>query len=178
LKARVKELSERIKNTKEKHDIKQLTERRATLQGKVAIIKVGGNSETEIGEKKDRVNDAVFAAKAALDEGTVPGGATTLLLLSKHLPENSLLRGAMEKPFQVLLENAGLDVDDWKDKITLGFGIDTNNPDKLVDLRKKGIIDPTKTVRVALENAVSVAGTGITMKTIIVEIPEEKKNDN
>ena len=177
LKTRVKELTERIKATKDKFQIKQLNERKATLQGKVAIIRVGGNSETEIGEKKDRVNDAVFAAKAALDEGTVPGGATTLLLLSKYLPEGSLLRSAMEKPFEILLENAGLDSDDWKDKITLGFGIDTNSPDKLVDLRKKGIIDPTKTVRVALENAVSVAGTGITMKTIIVEIPEEKKHE-
>lgn len=175
LKTRIKELSERIKNTKDKNDIKKLTERRATLQGKVAIIRVGGNSESETGEKKDRVNDAVFAAKAALDEGTVSGGATTMLLLSKYLPEESLLRSAMEKPFEVLLENAGLDADEWKDKIKSGFGIDTNNPDKLVDLRKKGIIDPTKTIRIALENAVSVAGTGITMKAIIVEIPEEKK---
>lgn len=172
VKPRVAQLTKQLATTKSTYDKETLQARRAALQGKVAVIKVGGATETEIEEKKFRVDDAVYAAKAALAEGTVPGGATTLARLGATLGEGSILGRALVMPFTILLENAGLSMPTLGEK----DGVDVITGE-VVDLRKAGIIDPTKTVRQAIENAVSVAGTALTMKAIVVDIPKEKDKD-
>jgi chaperonin GroEL len=169
---RIAEITEQIKIA-DNYAKPNLEKRRASLQGKVAVIKVGGATETEIEEKKFRVDDSVFAAKAALD-GVVPGGATTLLDLAAELPEDSLLKKALEQPFSVLLSNVGLNASDFK--AGGGRGLDVSSPDaKLIDLKEAGILEPAKTVREAIKNAVSIAGTAITMTALIV--PEEKEDE-
>lgn len=171
---RIKTLTDSLKKLTG-YELERAKLRLASIRGKVAAIRVGGISEQEVGEKKDRVDDAVFACRAAMEDGTVPGCATTTLLLSRELPEDSLLGYALEQPFYVLLENAGVDPDEWADDITAGVGLNMYDPTKLVDLRKVGIVDPTKTIRKAIEGAVSIAGTAITMKSIVIELPIEKE---
>jgi len=158
------------------------------LDGKVAVIKVGGATETEIEEKKFRVDDAVAAVKAALDEGIVPGGGITLIELAKKIlvkgsdsvaVGSQILKNALEQPFRILLSNSGLNADEWLPKVKdakFGQGIDVSNPDKLVDLKMKGIIDPTRVTKEALLNAVSIAATASTMGALVVEIPKEDKS--
>ena len=166
-----------------------LMKRHAALSGKVAVIKVGGATETEIEEKKYRVDDAVAAVKAALVEGIVPGGGVTLVNLATKYTVKSddpaiaagekLLVEALQKPFAILLKNSGLNADEWLPQVKsaeIGYGIDVTNPTKLVDMKAAGVIDPVRVTREALMNAVSIAGTAMTMGALVVENP--KKEDS
>jgi chaperonin GroEL len=160
------------------------------MAGGVAVINVGGFTETEMKERKDRVDDALHATRAALDEGIVPGGGIALLKAksnlekSSHLDEytNDELLGAeivlkaIEKPFIQILLNAGLDkyhnILSNVEGDFLGYNIQTR---QYVDMVEEGIIDPTKVTRTALENAVSVAGTMLITECTIVDDPEDDK---
>lgn len=182
---RVGQIDVQVINAKSSYDKDDLKERRAALSGKVAVIKVGGATETEIEEKKFRVDDAVAAVKAALEEGIVPGGGVTLVNLSDQLASDSknsnvegrqILKIALLRPFYELLHNSGLNPDEWLPlvkKAKPGQGIDVNNPDKLVDLKANGIIDPVRVTREAIQNAVSIAGTAMTMGALVVDVPEK-----
>lgn len=164
------------------YDREQYEKRAAALSGKVAVIKVGGATETEIDEKKYRVDDAVAATKAALDEGIVTGGGVTLVNLADQLEEKDagakIVKNALKAPLLHILENAGLNaqallaaVEDAKP----GQGINVMEPEKgLQDLKKAGVIDPARVTREAVQNAISIAATAITMGALIVEIPEKE----
>jgi chaperonin GroEL len=180
---RIAQLNDHIEHASSEYQKENLQKRRASLSGKVAVIKVGGISETEINEKKDRVDDAVCAAKAALAEGIVAGGGVTLLNIADRLarlpevdPGCQLLCSALRKPFQILCENAGIVPEEWLHQMRgkEGMGINVNNPDKIVDLKKAGVVDPALVTKEAIQNAVSIAGTGMTMGALVVE---EQKND-
>jgi chaperonin GroEL len=165
-----------------------LLKRSAALHGKVAVIKVGGATETEIEEKKFRVDDAVHAVKAAMDEGVVTGGGVTLVNLASMLTASksddstvvagsTILLKALEQPFRILMENAGLNADEWLPLVKSGkpgYGVNVNDPTKLVDLKANGVVDPARVTREAVQNAVSIAGTGMTMGALVVEVPEPK----
>lgn len=186
LKARIQQIIAQVDAATSEYDRENLEKRRAALAGKVAVIKVGGVTETEIEEKKFRVDDAVHAVKAALVEGIVPGGGITLVDLSKSIVGSGdtseeagkhLLKTALLKPLYQLMENAGLNADDKLKQVMEakpGQGIDVNNPDKLSYLKKIGIIDPVAVTRQAIQNAVSIAGTGMTMGALVVDIPEKE----
>lgn len=170
---------------------KSFDDRAAALSGKVAVIKVGGATKTEIEEKKFRVDDAVAAVKAALDEGIVPGGGVTLINLSgaiSTMPDDDgavtagkqLLARALEQPFRILLTNSGLNADEWLPQVKAakpGQGVNVNEPKKLVDLKAAGVIDPVRVTREAVQNAVSIAGTSMTMGALVVEVPKEERAD-
>jgi chaperonin GroEL len=193
--ARLKQLDVQIAASTSEYDKENLEKRRAALSGKVAVIKVGGATETEIEEKKFRVDDAVHSVKAALDEGIVPGGGVTLVNLSVELNKKheqksqsvtsnpsvgagvSVLISALEQPFRILLSNSGLNPEEWLPQVKNGrpgFGVDVNNPTKLTDLKLAGIVDPTRVTKEAIQNAVSIAGTSMTMGALVVDVPEEK----
>lgn len=183
--ARIAQINNQVAAASSEYDRENLEKRRAALSGKVAVIKVGGATETEIEEKKFRVDDAVAAVKAALAEGIVPGGGVTLLGLSSLqlkgegliLTGGVILQNALEKPFRILLENSGINADEWIPQIKkgkAGLGIDVNNPTKLVDLKAAGVVDPVAVTREAIQNAVSIAGTAMTMGALVVEVPEPK----
>ncbi len=186
LKSRIAQIGSQIASASSEYDKENLEKRRAALQGKVAVIKVGGATETEIEEKKFRVDDAVHAVKAALDEGIVPGGGVTLINLANEVQVSGtdsaaagaqMLKNALEQPFRILLANAGLNADEWLPQVKAskgGKGVDVNNPQKLIDLKAKGIVDPTRVTKEAIQNAVSVAGTSMTMGALVVDIPEPK----
>lgn len=187
--ARIKQINAQIEQATSEYDKENLEKRRAALSGKVAVIKVGGATETEIEEKKFRVDDAVAAVKAALGDGIVSGGGVTLVNLADAIKVSGhdsvsagaqLLRSALEKPFRILLENAGLNPDEWLPKVKAGKsgqGVNVNNPDKLVDMKAAGVVDPARVTKEAIQNSVSIAGTGMTMGALVVDIPEEKKAD-
>jgi chaperonin GroEL len=188
--ARIKQINAQIGQATSEYDKENLEKRRAALSGKVAVIKVGGATETEIEEKKFRVDDAVHAVKAALAEGVVPGGGVTLINListiSKATDDDTsvaagrlLLVRALEQPFRILLANAGLNADEWlpQAKVKAGFGVNVNEPGKLVDLKAAGIVDPTRVTKEAIQNAVSIAGTATTMGALVVDVPKEEKAD-
>ncbi len=155
--------------------------RAAALNGKVAVIKVGGATETEIEEKKYRVDDAVAAVKAALDEGIVPGGGVTLVNLQGSITDDAdagaqILSAALQQPFRILMDNAGLNADEWLPKVRsakAGQGVNVNSPSKLVDMKATGVVDPARVTREAIQNAVSIAGTSMTMGALVVDIPEK-----
>ncbi len=184
--ARTKQINTQVEAATSEYDKENLEKRRAALSGKVAVIKVGGATETEIEEKKFRVDDAVAAVKAALDEGIVPGGGVTLINLSEQIKLSGtdsdtagkqLLKNALEQPFRILLANAALNADEWLPKIKAGKagqGVDVNKADKLVDLKASGIVDPARVTKEAIQNAASIAGTAITMGALVVDVPEEK----
>ena len=186
VKARIQEINDQIKSTTSKYDLSELEKRRAALSGKVAVIKVGGASETEIEEKKFRVDDAVAAVKAAMSEGVVAGGGVTLVNLTdaikslKNDTENAgaqLLAKSLEQPFRILLENSGLNPDEWLPQVKKakpGQGVDVNNPSKIVDMLKAGVVDPAMVTKQAVQNAVSIAGTSMTMGALVVDVPEPK----
>ena len=183
---RINQIKAQIDSSTSEYDKENLEKRRAALSGKVAVIKVGGATETEIEEKKFRVDDAVAAVKAALDEGIVAGGGVTLLNIGKNIVSTGadsvtagkqILKDALSKPFYELMNNSGINPDQWLPKILEakdGMGIDVNNPTKLVDLKTAGVVDPTRVTKEAIQNAVSVAGTAITMGALVVDIPEPK----
>jgi chaperonin GroEL len=185
LKARIAQISAQAAAASSDYDRENLDKRRAALSGKVAVIKVGGATETEIEEKKFRVDDAVAAVKAALEEGIVPGGGVTLINLADAITAVGsadavaaglqLLKRALEQPFRILLSNAGLNADEWLPQVRSakpGHGVDVNQPSKLVDLKAAGVIDPARVTKEAIQNAVSIAGTSMTMGALVVELPE------
>ena len=164
------------------YDREQYEKRAAALSGKVAVIKVGGATETEIDEKKYRVDDAVAATKAALDEGIVTGGGVTLVNLADQLEEKDagakIVKNALKTPLLHILENAGLNAQALLaavENAKPGQGINVMEPEKgLQDLKKAGVVDPARVTREAVQNAISIAATAITMGALIVEIPEKE----
>ncbi len=188
--ARMVQIRGQIDNATSEYDKENLEKRLSALAGKVAVIKVGGATDTEINEKKDRVDDAVAATKAAVAEGIVPGGGVTLVDLSKKLKVDAtkigssaeagqlVLKQALVQPFRELMRNAGLNPDEKLPQVMAapkpGMGFDVNSPAELVDLKTKGIVDPAKVTREAIQNATSIAGTAMTMGSLIVDLPEEK----
>lgn len=188
LKKRIAQITAQGAAASSDYDRENFDKRRAALSGKVAVIKVGGATETEIEEKKFRVDDAVAAVKAALSEGIVAGGGVTLINISSSITTKdtddtsvtagkSILRSALEQPFRILLSNAGLNPDEWLPLVKKGKpgqGINVNDPSKLVDLKSAGVVDPARVTKEALQNAASIAGTAMTMGALIVDIPEPK----
>ena len=163
---------------KSDYEREEFEKRAAALSGKVAVIKVGGATETEIDEKKFRVDDAVAATKAALAEGIVAGGGVTLVNLADKLKEEDngtkIVKNALKAPFIHIMENAGLNAQALLAEVEKS-GINVMMPEKgLVDLKKTGVIDPAKVTKEAVKNATSIAATAITMGALICEIPEEK----
>jgi len=193
--ARIAQIKGQIDPAKSATDYanENLVQRSASLQGKVAVIKVGGATETEIEEKKYRVDDAVAAVKAALSEGIVPGGGVTLVNLAAKVDTTTnghgaqdmasesfgkhLLKTALEQPFRILLTNSGLNADEWLPQVKkakAGQGVNVNDPSKLVDMKAAGVVDPVAVTKQAVQNAVSIAGTGMTMGALVVDVPEPK----
>jgi chaperonin GroEL len=188
IKARVEAIRTQIENTTSDYDREKLQERLAKLAGGVAVIKVGGATEVEVKEKKDRVDDALHATRAAVEEGIVPGGGTALLYATKALEgldgDNDdqtrgvdIVRKALYAPVRQIAENAGHDgavvsgkLLDGNDDNT-GFNAQT---DVYEDLVAAGVIDPTKVVRAALQDAASIAGLLITTEATVAELPEDK----
>jgi len=179
---RIEELQEQLEKSQTPFETEKLQERLAKFVGGVAIIHVGGNTETEMKEKKDRVDDALHATKAAIEEGIVPGGGMSLLCASHTLIEDSIgasiVKKACRKPFIQILVNAGYD--NTKAEILAaelvaqplwsGYNIKTSS---IVNMKEAGIIDPTKVSRTALQNAASVAGTVLLTECTIVNEPED-----
>lgn len=185
VKSRIEQIKQQAENAKSEYDREQLINRSAALNGKVAVIKVGGATETEINEKKFRVDDAVAAVKAALAEGIVAGGGVTLVNLSeKIVVEGSdsvsagrqILKSALKQPFLQITSNAGLKSDALLAQVEAGktgFGVNVNTPEKgLIDVKKDGVIDPTRVVKEAVQNSVSIASTAATMGALVVDVPE------
>ena len=183
VKARIADIEAQAEAATSDYETEQYNKRAAALAGRVAVIKVGGATETEIDEKKYRVDDAVAATKAALDEGIVPGGGVTLVNLAKNIKDKSagaeILKAALKAPFTQIMENAGLNSQALLAQVEAaadGQGINVMKPEVgLVDLKKDGVVDPARVTREAVQNAVSIAATTITMGALIVDLPE--KND-
>jgi chaperonin GroEL len=185
IEARIKQLRAQITETTSDYDREKLQERLAKLAGGVAIVKVGAATETEMKEKKARVEDALNATRAAVEEGIVPGGGVALLRASEALGGLKLsgdeavgvgiVRRALEEPIRQIVANAGLEPSVVVAKvkaalpITRGFDAETN---EYVDMMKAGIIDPTKVERVALQNAASIASLMLTTEVVITDLPE------
>jgi chaperonin GroEL len=184
--ARCTQLRAQIEETTSDYDKEKLQERLAKLAGGVAIIRVGGATEIEVKERKDRVDDAMHATRAAVEEGVVPGGGVTLLYASKALgrlnPENDdqkvgidIVRRALQSPARQIFENAGEDgsiiVGKLLEKGDANHGFDARSG-TYVDMVKAGIIDPTKVVRLALQGAASIAGLLITTEVMVAEKPQ------
>jgi len=167
---------------KSDYNKKELEKRAAALLGRVAVIKVGGATETEIDEKKFRVDDAVAATKAALSEGIVAGGGVTLVNLANTLKETDdgakIVKKALKAPMLHILENAGLNSQALLAEVEAGkagYGVNVMEPEKgLQDMKKAGVIDPARVTREAVQNAISIAATTITMGALIVDVPEPK----
>jgi len=190
IKARIEQIKGQIKNTTSDYDKEKLQERLAKLSGGVAVVKIGAATELEMKEKKDRVEDALHATRAALEEGIVPGGGVAYIR-SQHMLDElevqnadqrtgvNIIRKAIEEPIRHILSNAGLEASVIINKIkednegSWGFNAYT---EKFEDLIESGVIDPTKVSRVALENAASVASLLITTEATIVEKPSESNN--
>ncbi|MDD6378762.1 MAG: chaperonin GroEL [Prevotella sp.] len=184
---RVNQIKNEIANTTSSYDKDKLKERLAKLAGGVAVLYVGANSEVEMKEKKDRVDDALCATRAATEEGVVVGGGTTYIRAQKELEDLkganadeqtgiNIVRRAIEEPLRQIVYNAGGEGAVVVDKVRQGEGDYGYNAraDKYEDLRAAGVIDPAKVERVALENASSIAGMFLTTECLIVDKPEEK----
>jgi chaperonin GroEL len=190
IEARVAQIKAQIEETTSDYDREKLQERLAKLAGGVAVIRVGGSTEIEVKEKKDRVDDAMHATRAAVEEGIVPGGGTALLrakaAVSKLQSDNpdvkagiSIVMRALEAPIRQIAENAGVEgstvvgkINDNTASDTFGFNAQT---EEFVDMLQAGIVDPAKVVRTALQNAASVAGLLVTTEAMVAEAP---KRDN
>src|SRR5262245_39161997 len=178
-----------IDETTSDYDREKLQERLAKLVGGVAVIKVGAATETEMKEKKARVEDALHATRAAVEEGIVPGGGVALLRGQKTLEELegkleeeqraglNIVRRAIEEPLRMIAQNAGIDGSIVVEKVKGGKGAFGFNAatEEYEDLVKAGVIDPTKVVRTALQNAASVASLLLTTEAMIAELPKKKK---
>jgi len=187
IEGRIKQIRTQVEETTSDYDKEKLQERLAKLAGGVAVINVGAATETEMKEKKARVEDALNATRAAVEEGVVPGGGVALIrsitaLEKLKLDEREeqagvdIVKKALEEPIRLIAENAGVEGSIVLDKVKNekgGFGFNAQT-EKYEDLMKSGIIDPTKVVRCALQNASSVAGLLITTEALIAEKPEEK----
>ncbi|UDF03930.1 chaperonin GroEL [Asticcacaulis sp. AND118] len=188
IEGRVAQIKQQIEETTSDYDKEKLQERLAKLAGGVAVIRVGGSTEVEVKEKKDRVDDALNATRAAVDEGIVPGGGTALLKASKKLADLTgdnddqtagiaIVRRALQAPIRQISENAGVEGSIVVGKIlesddaTFGFNAQT---EKYVDLVADGVIDPAKVVRTALQDAASVSGLLITTEAAVVESPKKE----
>ena len=180
--SQIKALSD---NASSEYEKEQFDKRAAALSGKVAVIKVGGATETEIDEKKFRVDDAVAATKAALAEGIVAGGGVTLVNLAGGLKVTGadsiaagrkILKDALKQPFLQIMRNAGLNADALLAQVEAGkagFGVNVMKPEnELVDVKKAGVIDPARVTKEAVQNAVSIASTAATMGALVVDMPE------
>lgn len=179
---RISLIQSQAKLEKSDYAREELEKRAAALLGKVAVIKVGGASETEIDEKKFRVDDAVAATKAALAEGIVTGGGVTLVELADQLKDDSdgarIVKRALKAPFVHIMENAGLNAQALLaevEKAKPGYGVNVMDPAAgLIDLKKAGVIDPAKVTKEAVQSATSIAATAITMGALIVDVPEKQ----
>jgi len=187
IEARVNQLKAQIEETTSDYDKEKLQERLAKLAGGVAIIKVGGATEVEVKERKDRVDDALNATRAAVEEGIVPGGGVMLLKASKAITVKgdnddqdagiNIIRKALQSPIRQIAENAGVEgsivVGKVMDERSSSFGYDAQ-ADQYGDLIEKGIIDPAKVVRIALQDAASIAGLMITTEAGIAEASKKE----
>ncbi len=189
IKKRINEIKQQIEKTTSDYDGEKLQERLAKLSGGVAVIKIGASTEVEMKEKKARVEDALHATRAAVEEGIIPGGGVAYLRCLKKLDETKtenedqrtgveIIRRALEEPIRQIVNNAGLEgsvvvnkVKDGKDDF--GFNAQTEQYENLI---KSGVIDPTKVARIALENAASVASLLLTTEAVVVEKPEKDKS--
>lgn len=183
---RAKLIQQQAVATTSDYEREQLDKRAAALGGKVAVIRVGGATETEIDEKKFRVDDAVAATKAALAEGVVAGGGVTLVNVAEAIKVGSgtdsetagkqILKNALKVPFMQIMENAGLNAQALLadvEKATAGMGVNVTQPGSgLIDLKKAGVIDPARVTKQAVQNAVSIASTAATMGALVVDVPE------
>lgn len=188
IKARVEQIKKQIEDTSSDYDREKLQERLAKLSGGVAVIKVGGSSEVEVKEKKDRIDDALHATRAAVKEGVVAGGGVALLYATRALdkvnPENQdqkvgvdIIRKAIQAPIRQIAENAGVDGAVVAGKLLeskdTNYGYNAQSGE-YVDMVKSGIIDPTKVVRTALQDAASVGGLLITTESMVTEAPKKE----
>jgi len=187
---RIEELQKQIETAKTPYEAEKLQERLAKFVGGVAIINVGGYTEAEIKEKKDRVEDALHATKAAMEEGIVPGGGAALLYAKGAIEGNDigalLVKQACGKPFEQILVNAGYSSTDAQmigkyqlvesgNDVWTGYNLKTES---VVNMKEAGIIDPAKVTRTALENAASVAGTVLLTECVVVDDPEDQKEES
>jgi chaperonin GroEL len=190
IEARVKQIKAQVEETTSDYDREKLQERLAKIVGGVAVINVGAATETEMKEKKARVEDALHATKAAVEEGIVAGGGVALLRCIPALdsikvpPEQQvgvkIVRRALEEPLRQIVENAGVEGSVAVDKVrkeTTNTGFDAQS-EKYVDMIEAGIIDPTKVVRCAVQNAASVAALMLTTEVMVTDLPEEKKESS
>ncbi|HEY2480628.1 MAG TPA: TCP-1/cpn60 chaperonin family protein, partial [Caulobacteraceae bacterium] len=188
--ARIGQIKAQIEETTSDYDKEKLQERLAKLAGGVAVVRVGGSTEVEVKEKKDRVDDALNATRAAVEEGLVAGGGVALLKAGKALDglkgENpdqdagiAIVRRALQAPIRQIAENAGVEgsivVGKVLDNKSETYGFDAQT-DKYVDMIHAGIVDPAKVVRTALQDAASVAGLMITTEAAVVEAPKKPAN--
>jgi chaperonin GroEL len=193
IKGRIEQIKAQIETTTSDYDKEKLQERLAKLAGGVAVIRVGAATETELKEKKHRVEDALSATRAAVEEGTVPGGGVALINVVSALdnvkmeyPDEqtgvSILRRALEEPMRQIVRNAGMDgavvvetvrrLQKEKGDANLGYDVIAN---EYVDMYERGIIDPAKVTRSALENAASIATMILTTEALITDIPDKKE---
>jgi chaperonin GroEL len=189
IKARISQIRLQIEDTKSDYDKEKLQERLAKLAGGVAIINVGAATETEMKERKARVEDALHATRAAVEEGIIPGGGVPLLRAQKAIDELKLegdekvgakiIHRALEEPLRQIVENAGLEgsivVAEIRKENATAFGYDADK-DCYCNLVEAGILDPLKVTRTALQNAASISGLILTTECLITEIPEKEKN--
>jgi chaperonin GroEL len=188
IEGRVAQIKAQIEETTSDYDKEKLQERLAKLAGGVAVIRVGGATEVEVKEKKDRVDDALNATRAAVEEGVVPGGGVALLrakaavakLKSENADEQAginIVLKALESPIRQIVENAGGEGSIVVGKIlenkSQTYGFNAQN-DEYVDMLEAGIVDPAKVVRTALQDAASVAGLLITTEAMVAEVPKDK----
>ncbi|HKN18852.1 MAG TPA: chaperonin GroEL, partial [Dissulfurispiraceae bacterium] len=188
IQGRVKQIKTQVDETTSDYDKEKLQERLAKLVGGVAVINVGAATESEMKEKKARVEDALHATRAAVEEGIVPGGGVALLRCLKALNSMkldhdqqlgvSIVKKALEEPIKQIIQNAGIEsaviIEKVKASKDINYGYDAYKED-FADMISAGIIDPTKVTRSALQNAASVAGLMLTTALMITELPEEDK---
>ncbi|KKR96291.1 MAG: 60 kDa chaperonin [candidate division TM6 bacterium GW2011_GWE2_41_16] len=188
--SRILQIRAQIENAASSYDAEKLQERLAKLSGGVAVIRVGAVTETEMKEKKDRIEDALHATRAAVEEGIVSGGGVALLRAQEALKKTKfegdeqlgvdIVIRALEEPIRIISSNAGYEASVVVEKVRNGkdtYGFDAKRGE-YVDMVHEGIIDPAKVVRTALQNAASIAGLMITTEALIVELPEEKKESH
>jgi chaperonin GroEL len=188
IQARIGQIKAQIEETTSDYDREKLQERLAKLAGGVAVIRVGGSTEVEVKEKKDRVDDAMHATRAAVEEGIVPGGGVALLraksAIGKLTNENddmqagiNIVLKALESPIRQIAENSGVEGSIVVSKVladkspNFGFNAQT---EQYVDMLSAGIVDPSKVVRVALQDAASIAGLLITTEAMVAEMPKKE----
>ena len=188
IQARIEELQQQIEKAETAYEKEKLQERLAKFIGGVAIIHVGGMTETEMKEKKDRVDDALHATKAAIEEGIVPGGGAALLYAREAIEDanigSKIVYQACGKPFEQILTNAGYDTTkaqmlamNYPTNETVWEGHDVKTG-MIIDMKEAGIIDPAKVTRTALENAASVAGTILLTECVVVDNPDDENSDS